>query len=246
MAVFFAAYCRHNMNSPAYCLKPPPRIRLEADHQLRELSVFRMYLRAFLRPAATPLDAVLSHAANREALTASQTIIDLYERWIRAGRRRWGSSTAAAARQANRESLRHLPWHQLPAHARNPLDLGSPGWVRSQCVHLLHFVLEQAGHRAVLQEYLQPQGPCTRRDHFLTLRIPYVDAAFVASAPRQLTPRRAVGSVQSVPETASRVPEPVPHQQQQHGRRRRRPLDGEWIRREWRQRRWTLAVRDAG
>lgn len=113
MAMFFNAYCHHRMHSPNYSLRVPPRIRLESDHQLQELSVFRMYLRAFLRPAGTLLESVLSLVAHRAATAASQSILDLHSQWLR---------------QPGNERFAEVDWHELPPAARNPVEVGTPGW----------------------------------------------------------------------------------------------------------------------
>lgn len=56
----------------------PSDKNLESEHQLQELSVFRMYLRAFLRPSGTLADSVLSLVADRAATAACKTILELH------------------------------------------------------------------------------------------------------------------------------------------------------------------------
>jgi hypothetical protein len=162
MAMFFAAYCRHGMHRPAYALRPPARIRLESAHQLQELSVFRMYLRAFLRPSGTLPESMLSLVAHRAAGVACQTILDLHGQWLR---------------RAGNEGLSETAWHRLPEAARDPCDVGSPGWVRCQCVHLFHFVRNQSGCGGRVEPR---EEALAAQDHWTLLTIPYVDAAFVA------------------------------------------------------------------
>ena len=161
MAMFFAAYCQHGMHRSSYSLLSPPRIRQESNHQLQELSVFRMYLRAFLRPCATPDNSVLSLAGHRAVTEACQTILSAYEQWLQ---------------QGDNKDLAEQPWYLLSEAAQNPIVQGSPGWVRCQCVHLMHFCYRHCGKGDMLHDLMSQH----QHDSFTTLTISYVDAAFVA------------------------------------------------------------------
>lgn len=55
--------------------------------------------------------------------------------------------------------------------------IGSPGWVRCQCIHWLRFVLVETGQQVELDRL----RALRRRDEWLTLVIPYVDATYVAA-----------------------------------------------------------------
>ena len=164
MCMFFSTYCQHGMQNPTYTLNPPRRIRLESDRHLQELSVFRMYLRVFLRPCGTVSGSALSIRAHQAIVQATQRIHILHETWLDMGNNRehYGWS---------RE------WNDFDANARNPNCIGSPGWVRCQCIHMLRFVYLESGQRTELEGL---RGSAGRRDLWLPLVIPYVDAVFVA------------------------------------------------------------------
>ena len=164
MCMFFSAYCHHGMQNTTYALAPPRRIRLESDRHLQELSVFRMYLRVFLRPCGTVTASALSIRAHQALTQATQRILMLHETWLDLGNNR-----------ANFGWTRE--WSDFDAAARNPNVVGSPGWVRCQCVHLLRFVFQESGQRTELEGL---RGSAARRDLWLPLVIPYVDAVFVA------------------------------------------------------------------
>lgn len=163
MAMFFAAYCRHGMHAPAYALRPPHRIRLESDRHFQELSVFRMYLRVFLRPCGTINESILSLRANDAVVEAAQRIHMLHEAWLDDAdhRARFGWS---------------VEWEDFDDTARDPTVVGSPGWVRCQCVHLFRFICMESGQKVHLDGWRGSRARCL----FLPLVIPYIDAAFVA------------------------------------------------------------------
>ena len=163
MSMFFAAYCRHGMHSPSYALKPPQRIRLESDRHFQELSVFRMYLRVFLRPCGTVDNSTLSLRAHEAATEAAQRIHMLHEAWLDKDNHRMRFGW-------NRE------WMDFDEAARDPLVVGSPGWVRCQCVHLFHFICIESGQRLALEGWRANRRKCL----YIPLVMPYIDAAFVA------------------------------------------------------------------
>ena len=162
MAIFYATYVSQSMHMPSYNLRPPPRILAERDRQLQELSVFRMYLRAFLRPCSCLPENLLSAEVNTAAVAACRDIREAYEAWLRTN---------------GRAHLRHVAWHRLPPEAMDPATVGSPGWVRCQCVHLLHFVARGTKTREAIYHPTRDQE---RMSLFTTLRVPYIDAGYVA------------------------------------------------------------------
>ena len=141
----------------------PRRISLESDRHLQELSVFRMYLRVYLRPSSTYERCPLSIRVHEAASTAAHRILEGYEHWLSESdhRRSWGQA----------------PWHRLSAACKDPRVHGSPGWVRTQCFHLMRFLLQHAGKGGIVDRADSQQ---LSRDEFFSLIIPYVDATFVA------------------------------------------------------------------
>ena len=162
MYLFFCAHCHHGMNSPSYTLVPPRRIRLESDRHLQELSVFRMYLKVFLRPSTNVEDGSVSLRINDALMDATQRIHALHDAWLQTPRGR---------------HRRHVQdWRDWEPEDRDPRTVGSPGWVRCQCVHLYRFILHHTGQTVMLSGLRE----CRNRDLWVPLVIPYVDAAFVA------------------------------------------------------------------
>jgi hypothetical protein len=155
MAMFYAAYCRHGMQSPRYALHTPRRIAMEAAQHLQELSVFRMYVRVFMRASGCLPKSPMSIVAHRAAVKACEVIHEQYAHWL----------TLEDHRQ-----YENTPWFRLPATARDPHRLGSPGWVRCQCVHLMHFVRSQDPKTNQPLSYDELTIPWLRTD----LSIPYV------------------------------------------------------------------------
>ena len=164
MAMFFTAYCKRGMQTVTYALNPPRRITLESERHFQELAVFRMYLRVFLRPSGTVDGSALSIRSHQAMVQAAQKIHTLHEAWLELGnnRERCGWS---------RE------WGDFDAAARDAHAVGSRGCVRCQCVHLTRFLYLECGQRTELDGLRQGAN---RRDLWIPLVIPYVDAVFVA------------------------------------------------------------------
>jgi hypothetical protein len=226
MAIFYCTYVRCGMNQTAYHLHPPRRLLVEKDQQLQELSTFRMYLKAFLRPCGCAPDNLISASAHGVAKQACQAIRSAYALW--------------AADPANAKQ-RNLSWGQLDASARRVDVVGSPGWVRCQSVHLLHYVASKSpSHRE-----LYASDPRKLRNVLLRLRVPYVEAGYVAD---QFNRYRAGDKMRwaSCPPPATAAPRVCPAQSKRTNRHARsggcgcRAGDGKRKRREGR------TVRHAG
>jgi hypothetical protein len=162
MAMFYAAYCRHGMQSPRYALLTPRRIAMEAGQHLQELSVFRLYVRVFMRPSGMTKDSPMSIVAHRAAVAACNVIHEQYAHWLSLDDHR---------------QYQYTPWFRLPPAAQDPHCMGSPGWVRCQCVYLMHFVRAQdpsLAHTPLKASALS--DPWEREE----LVMPYIGATYVA------------------------------------------------------------------
>ena len=209
MNMFFAAYCKHGMQMPTYSLNPPRRIRMESDRHLQELSIFRMYLRVFLRPCGNNAEGMLSLRVNQAVVKASQQILMLHEEWLSQGdhRKAFGWSKE---------------WKDFDAAARDPMCVGSPGWVRCQCVHMFRFMYVESGQESSLKTMRDNRNRAT----WVQVMIPYIDAAFLADQFNRYRKQQKVYLNRNLSHTANTFSPPSEQQQEEgshEAHRNRRP-----------------------
>lgn len=123
MYMLYTRYVERGMHLPSFTLRPPLRIEQEKVMQLQELTIFRKWLTAFLRPCS-PLELrVISLAHHRALINAVKTLLLARERW-----------------DGEHPDLVDKRWDELDESIRlDVTTVGSPGWVRCQCVHIFHF-----------------------------------------------------------------------------------------------------------
>lgn len=139
--MFFVASVNHGLQSPMATLPPTTRMRLEGRQHFREVEHFRFYIKHCVRPVGCSGGSLtcrphLTQAAQRALRSACEQITRSHAEWLRArglvfGERLWVDLTPAE----------RTAWHQV----------GSPAWVRCQCVHLFRYIQEPAfngPHRA--------------------------------------------------------------------------------------------------
>lgn len=160
MFILYTRYVTRCMWRPSYTLIPPLRIQQEKTLQLQELTVFKKWLTAFLRPCSMLEHRTVSARDNRTLIRAVQTMLDAQDLW-----------------DTQHPDLAGLQWWQLPKEVRdNVHDIGSPGWVRCQSVHMFYFMSQRGGDTRMT-------GVCTSEPlELVHVQCPFVGADVVVEA----------------------------------------------------------------
>ena len=124
MAVLWATYQRHAMHSASYTLQVPQQIRLGVERYMRDLSLFRVWCSAFVRPT-TPLckrNTFVPRCVDHDLQALATNVL----RYIR--------------RLAHNNSVQ--PWDELDEAVRQDSSVpGSQGWVHAQCCNMWDTIL---------------------------------------------------------------------------------------------------------
>lgn len=92
----------------------------ESGSHMHDVTVFRAWCRAFLRPASVHQGAPISLAMHRVLREAMSFINQCAKKW-----------------DEDNPDLARMAWWLLPEHIRNDATVpGSPAWVRCQSVHM--------------------------------------------------------------------------------------------------------------
>lgn len=179
----FCRYCAQNMDSPLHTLQVPQRIRMESQIHLGDVTAFRQWCVAFVRPAAVVEGHPLSLAMHARLCEAMGLLMAAHERW-----------------RAENPQRANVPWDALPAADRSAesavREQGGPAWVRAQSVFLL-----RQQYAALSCFY----GRSATADDFETRRLdilcPFIDSAAIVdhfNRHRRATRGSTVGRVVSV------------------------------------------------
>ena len=125
MGVLFATYQRNAMHSSSYTLRVPRQIRLGVEKYMRDVSLFRIWCHAFLRPT-TPL-CKRNTFMPRHLDYGLQSISAEVGRYIR---------------QVSTSGVHHHQWWvDLTEASRQCMTPGSQGWVHAKCCEMWQIIL---------------------------------------------------------------------------------------------------------
>ena len=114
MNIFFATYCRFNMQRPSYTLAIPERISLDSESYFRTITTFRRWVESYVRPT-TWSGAIVSPADDEALRVMGQLSQELHAAWLQ-----WRQRDTA----------------QSCSEEEAQMVIGSPTWARRICDYL--------------------------------------------------------------------------------------------------------------